>query len=220
MKALRISLLALTFIGLGALGFAQDGEQDDPKANKILRSVSKKYKSYKTMATDFTMKIENRADGSKESYNGKLWIKGDMFKVTVAGQEIVSDAKTLWVYNESVNEVQISKYQKNADDFNPSEIFTIYETGFSSRLKSEFQEDGKTYQLIELTPKNKKKPYFLLKLYVNKADDSIQTLKILYKAGTTQTYRIEKFQSNLKLDDSQFQFDKTKYKDIVEIDLR
>lgn len=220
MKALRISLLALTFIGLGAIGFAQDGEQDDPKANKILKAVSKKYKAYKTIKTDFSMKIENRADGSLEKYNGKLWIKNDMFKVTVAGQEIISDTKTLWVYNESVNEVQISKYQKNDDDFNPSEIFTIYETGFISRLKSEFKEDGKTYQLIELTPRNKKKPYFLLKLYINKADNSIQTLKILYKAGTTQTYRIEKFSSNININDSEFQFNKADHPDVEEIDLR
>lgn len=220
MKALRISLLALTFIGLGAIGFAQDGEQDDPKANKILKAVSKKYKAYKTIKTDFSMKIENRADGSKEKYNGKLWIKNDMFKVTVAGQEIISDTKTLWVYNESVNEVQISKYQKNDDDFNPSEIFTIYETGFISRLKSEFKEDGKTYQLIELTPRNKKKPYFLLKLYINTADNSIQTLKILYKAGTTQTYRIEKFSSNININDSEFQFNEADHPDVEEIDLR
>ena len=220
MKVLKISLLAFAFIGLGAMGIAQDGEQDDPKANKILKEVSKKYKGYKTMYAEFTMKIESRADGSKEMYNGKLWIKGDMFKVIVAGQEIVCDAKTLWVYNEAVNEVQISKYQKNSDDFNPSEIFTIYETGFTSRLKNEFEEEGKTYQLIELNPKNKKEPYFLLKLYVNKAEQSIQTLRILYKSGSTHTYRIEKFQSNNGMEDKTFTFDKSKYTDVTEIDLR
>ena len=70
-------------------------QTSDPAAVKLLKSVSQKYSGYKTMQMDIALTIENLEAKTKETKNGKVSAKGNMFKAEMGNQIIMSDGKTL-----------------------------------------------------------------------------------------------------------------------------
>lgn len=192
----------------------------DKDAGKILEKVSKNYKSYKTIKANFKIKIINKQNKSSQSEKGILYVKGKKFRVEMDGQEIYCDGKTMWTYLKDVNEVQISDYNAKKTDINPSEIFTVYEKGFLFKFIGEGKKGNIVTQQIELTPTDKKKPFFKVKLTIDKMAKKILDMTVLNKNGIESLYEITDFSPNLNLEDSFFKFDKKTKPGVVEIDLR
>ncbi|MCC6721914.1 MAG: outer membrane lipoprotein carrier protein LolA [Bacteroidia bacterium] len=192
----------------------------DKDAGKILEKVSKKYKSFKTIKADFKIKIINKQNKSSQSEKGILYVKGKKFRVEMDGQEIYCDGKTMWTYLKDVNEVQISDYNTKKTDINPSEIFTVYEKGFLSKFIGEGKKGNIVTQHIELTPTDKKKPFFKVKLTIDKMAQKIMDMTVLNKNGIESLYEIIQLTPNVTLDDSFFSFDKKSKPGVIEIDLR
>lgn len=192
----------------------------DKAASQILDKVSKNYRSYKTIKAAFKIKIFNKQDKSSQSEKGTLFVKGKKFRVEMDGQDIYCDGKTMWTYLKDANEVQISNYNPKNSDINPSEIFTVYEKGFLSKFIGEGKKGSVVTEQIELTPTDKKKPFFKVKLTIDKVAKKIMDMTIMSKNGVESIYEITGFSPNIKLEDSFFRFDKKSKPGVVEIDLR
>lgn len=192
----------------------------DKKAALILDAMSKKYKAYKTFQAKFTYTLENKAENIKETQSGTISTSGHNFRIEFAGQEIYCDNKTIWTYNKEVNEVSVNDYNPKDADINPAEIFTLYQKGFLYRYVDEKNENGRMVQNIELTPKDKKKSYFKIRLTIDKVASQIIRSVIYDKNGNIYTYQVNKQSPNPKLDASFFLFDKKKYPGVQVIDLR
>ena len=200
--------------------FSQGKATSDKSAEKLLNTVSKRYKAFKTMKADFIYAVESKADKSVEKQKGTLLVKGNKFKLDIAGQLIICDNATLWTYTKEVNEVQISNYNPKEGAIRIDDIFTMYNKGFISKIAEEKKDGGKDIIVIELTPTNKKKNYFKIKLTIDKTNQTILKSVVFDKNGTIHTYTITNQVPNLKLDDKTFNFDKTKYPNVEVIDLR
>lgn len=192
----------------------------DKEASRILDKVSKNYKSYKTIKASFRIKIFNKQEKSSQSEKGTLFVKGKKFRVEMDGQEIYCDGKTMWTYLKDANEVQISNYNPKSSDINPSEIFTVYEKGFLSKFIGEGKKGTVVTEQIELTPTDKKKPFFKVKLTIDKVAKKIMDMTVMNKNGVESLYEITGFSPNINLEDSYFKFDKKLKPGVVEIDLR
>ncbi len=210
---ITLSLIALFIVG------SQHLTAQDATANRILGKVSTTYQTYKTIKAGFSITINNTQTKSKIKQNGTLYLKGKKFKITLSDQEIYCDGKTMWTYFKEENEVQITKFDANAQDINPSEIFTIYKKGFNSKYVGETLVGGKKIQKIELTPTNKSKPYFKVKLDIDKASHKVVNMSVLNKNGVNATYSIKSFQANLTMNDTFFKFDTKSKPGVVVIDL-
>lgn len=206
-------MLVLLIAGVGSL-IAQDAT-----ANKILNNVSKTYQTYKTIKAGFNIEVNNTQSKSKFTQTGTLYLKGKKFRINMSDQEIYCDGKTMWTYFKDQNEVQITKYDPNAQEINPSEIFTIYQKGFDYKYVGESVKNGKKIQKIELTPTNKNKPYFKVKLNIDKASYKITNMTVMNKNGVHSTYGITSFKSNLSMNDSFFKFDPKSKPGVIVIDL-
>ncbi|MFT5513706.1 MAG: outer membrane lipoprotein-sorting protein [Bacteroidia bacterium] len=191
----------------------------DATANKILGTVSATYQTYKTIKAGFSISIINTQSKSKIKQNGTLYLKGKKFKITLSDQEIYCDGKTMWSYFKEENEVQITKFDPDAQDINPAEIFTIYQKGFNSKYVGETIVGGKKIQKIELSPINKAKPYFKVKLDIDKATHKVVNMSVMNKNGVNSTYSVTSFTSNLTMNDTFFKFDTKSKPGVVVIDL-
>lgn len=207
-------LLSLTQV------FAQGKAGTDKRAEKLLNTVSKRYKAFKSMKADFIYAVESKADKSTEKQKGTLLVKGNKFKLDIAGQLIICDNATLWTYTKEVNEVQVSNYNPKEGAIRIDDIFTMYNKGFLSKIAEEKKEGGIDIVVIELTPTNKKKNYFKIKVTIDKTNQTILKSVVYDKSGTIHTYTITNQVPNFKLDDKTFTFDKTKYPKVEIIDLR
>jgi outer membrane lipoprotein-sorting protein len=211
----KISILLLSFV-LTAPSFAQV----DKKADKLLNTISARYKKFKTIKADFVYAIESKADNTQEKQKGTIFVKGNKFRLEIAGQIIICDNQTVWTYNKEVNEVQINHYNPKQNAIKLDDIFTMYGKGFFYKIAEEKKESGRDIIILELTPKDKKKNYFKIKLTVDKTNQSIVKSIVYDKSGTVHTYTITNQFPNLKLEDHFFTFDAKKYPKVEVIDLR
>jgi outer membrane lipoprotein carrier protein len=194
-----------------------------PKANeaeKLMERVSKRYKAFKSMKADFIYTIENKQQKSQEKQKGNILVKGNKFKLDIANQLIICDNKTMWTYSREVNEVQVTNYSPKEGAIRMDDIFTMYGKGFIYKTVENKKENGRDLSIIELTPKDKKKKFFKIKVTVDKTNQSIVSSQVFDKTGTTHTYLVSNQVPNLKFDDNQFVFDSKKYPGVEIIDLR
>ena len=202
------------------LSFAQK-ETVDEKAKGILDELSKKTKGYTSIKADFSFTLENPQEKTSETKKGTLIVKGAKYKLSISGQEISCDGKTLWTYIKDANEVQIDNApdpNKEENAINPSNIFTVYEKGFKYKFDKEEVQNGKTIQIINLYPvKANEKPYHTVKLFIDKNAKEISSVIILNKDGNKSTYNLTKFETNLPIKDADFVFDTSKAKDVIDL---
>lgn len=213
----RISLFLITLIITTGSAIAQTSDQ---AAVKLLKNVSQKYSAFKTMQMDIALTIENLESKSKDTKNGKVFGKGNMFRAEMGNQIIMSDGKTLWTYLKDVNEVQINNFEQGQGIMSPNDIFKIAEKDYLVYMGDKVTEGGKSLQIIELTPKNKSLSFSKIKMYVDPSDNSVKKGVVFDKNAIHYTYSISNFKSNVELGDSTFKFDKSKYPGVEVIDLR
>src|SRR5690554_4268926 len=124
----------------------------DAKAKAILDKVSNKTRQYATITSEFTFTLEDKAADLKQTQEGTLKMKGKKYFIKLGDNNIYSDGETRWTYNDEMNEVYIDVADASGDALNPSEIYTIWETGFKQYYEKEITENGKTYDVIKLIP--------------------------------------------------------------------
>lgn len=202
-KQLFFLLFATTFFA--APLSAQDNVK---KAKSILDKLSKTYKNHKNIKAVFTITTEN-PDKSKTSHNGTIWVKKKAFKIEMADQEIICDGTTIWTWQKEVNEVQIKKYTPSSKEIQPSEIFTLWESGFDYVWAGNVTVGGKKLDVIDLVPQTGKeaKDYSKVKLNVDATTNSIVSCTIIKKNGVKITYTINSQVTNERIGKSHFKMD-------------
>lgn len=213
MKQLLLGFLTIVFL---SGNISETNAQDLNKGKELLAKVSKNYRGMKAMKADFKYTVEMPRDKFKEESKGIIYLKGSKFRLEMAEQNVICDGTTLWTHLPEDNSVQITHYDPTALGVNPSEIFTMYEKGYISAYMG--VENG--YHLVELTPSDKKKSVFKIKLFIDKAKNLVSKSKTYEKNGNIYTYEIISFNPNpSNAVDNFFSFDKSKYPKIIVTDL-
>lgn len=222
MKKLSLSALLLL---LTTFAYAQK----DAAAKAILNKVSEKYRTYDGVKTDFVFTLDNQQAGIKETQRGTLITrsKSNKFRVmlyapatTAVTQEIISDGKTQWTYLKKDNEVQVNNVDNSGEGLNPAKVFTIYEHGYKYLYNGDVKIGGKTYQEIDLTPEDTKKPFFKVRLEIDKAKKQVYSALIFDKNGNRYTYTLKSFMPDTQIPDNTFTFDPKAHKGVEVVDLR
>ena len=199
-----------------SLSFAQNNQ-----AKNTLDAVSKKYDGYNTIESTFTYKViqENAEEISDQ---GKLYLNKSQnkYKIILPTQELISDGKSVWSVLKEDKEVQVSDADNNAQAIGPNNIFTFYRSGYKYTAKADEQVSGEgKLKVIELSPLNVSSNYAKIKLRVNK-NNHIHDVTIYDKSGSKYIYAIKNLYVNDSIDDSNFQFNKSKYPSFEVVDLR
>lgn len=176
--------LAIIGITVLSLSFVIPSVQKDEKATEILNKVSAKTKAYKTITADFTYSV--KSENIDEKQKGKLQLKGDKYKYSIFGITKISDGKKICTISDADEEVIITNTDFNdADEFSPSEIFTIYQSGYKYRYIKETTINSKTVHVIELYPETEKNnAYRRITMYINKAESAIQKIDFYHKTSS------------------------------------
>lgn len=216
MKKIILSMLVLS--GLSYVAVAQT----DDRAKVILAEVSKKYRSYNIVKTDFTFILDSKQAKVKETQQGTLYVKAsaNKYKVTMTDQDMISDGKSQWTYLKKDKEVQVSDVDNSSESLNPAQIFTIYEKGFKYLYTGESKVGAKTYQMIDLSPTDTNKSFYKIRLGIDKAAKQVGSVLIFDKNGNRYTYNVKTFTGNVKVSESIFTFDAKKYPGVEVVDLR
>ena len=189
----------------------------DKKAIAIVDQLAAKMKSYPTLKIDFTYTLENKQKKINQSKKGSIVIKSDKYSLNVAGQKIISDGKTTWTYIPDANEVQINSVNPNEDEgINLTKLLATYSKNFRPKLIKEERVSNVNTQVVDLVPL-KTKAYYKVRLVIDKDKTQILSTEIYNKNESTFKYKVDKFQPNPKVVDSDFTFKKTDYPANVEV---
>lgn len=189
--------------------------QKDKRAETILDAMSARYKALSSFQASFSYNTD------RETYKGDLSVKGKMFRLKTAGQEVFTDGKVMSTYVKESNEVNVQDYDASATgDFNPTKIYTMYKKGFNYSYLREQKAAGRVLDVIELKPEKKNTQIATVQISVDRADKSVRNWQITDKNGKRTQYTISKFTPNPNLPDSYFVFDKSKYPGVEVVDLR
>ncbi|TWR25833.1 outer membrane lipoprotein carrier protein LolA [Mucilaginibacter pallidiroseus] len=218
-------LIYILFSAIAVNAFAQK----DADAKTILNKLSKQYRTYDAVKTDFTLTIDNPQAGVNQTQTGTLITrsKTNKYKVSVykAGgkalsQEIISDGKSQWTFLKDANEVQVADADNSEEAFNPAKLFTIYEKGYKYLYTGTQKISGKVYQVVDLSPENEKSSYFKVRLMVDKVKNQLYSAQIFDRNGSKYTYTLRTFTPNYKATDATFAFNKKSYPGVEVVDLR
>ncbi len=195
--------------------------QSDAASKVILDAITKKFKTYDVVKSDFTFTVNNLKEKSNESEAGVLYLKSktNKYKLIFQNQEILSDGKNQWTYLKADNEVQLNAVSKDEDALSPAQVFTSFNKGFKSKYNGETKIGTIVYQNIELAP-IATKSFFKIKLAINKAKNQIYSVSIYNKNGINYTYTINRLTTLNLIGDSFFVWDKKKYPNVDLEDLR
>ncbi|MFM1793969.1 MAG: hypothetical protein RL642_354 [Bacteroidota bacterium] len=220
----QIFILMLSFSVFTGNLFAQvnkNAGKSDPEAKKVLDAVSAKFKTFKSVKATFTLKIENAAGKVQGTKTGTVLMKGLKYRVSITGQDIFCDGTTIWTYDMAAKEVQIAALDNSSGSITPQKLFTnFYDKDFLFLLNEDVKRNGKTYQVVELTPIDKTKPFFKVVLEVDKATKVIMSTKVFEKNGNRYLYAINNIATASVIPDDSFVFNAKKFPGVEVIDLR
>ncbi len=199
----------------------QASAQKDPKAKTVLDAMSKKFQEMNGFTANFDFTFQD-ASGTSDRQSGEIAVKGEKYRLKLPDQEIFNDGKTVWTFIQSDNykEVTINDASQMEGELTPSNIYRIYESGYSYKLIGERQFQGKAAQVVELLAEKNNAPFEQVKLMIDKSNFSLLGWEMFDGQGGVFSYTFQ----NLKLDSSipasHFVFDTKQYPGIEVIDLR
>lgn len=206
---------------LAATVFQTVNAQNDPKAKAILDAVTKKVNSLKSLKADFSLHLAGANGKLRDTKKGTILLKGQKYRVTLPGQEIINDNKTVWTYLKDANEVQVSTNNPNEQTISPAKLFTsFYDKEYAYKYAGTRKVNGKNCDIIELTPVSKNKQFSKVELAIDKANNTIAGGNIWEKNGNKYQYDVNNFTPNAAVTDASFTFDSKKYPGVEVVDLR
>ncbi len=192
-----------------APGFSKQGES----LNRVIEDVQNKYERMDNFHAAFIQEDKVKALNKVRKAEGKVWLKkpGMMRWSYYAPtkDEIVSDGKTLWFYDEEEKQVTESPLTQSSGNQttatllsglgNIKELFNASFTDLDSLNKNE------SY-LIDLAPKNQEEGYSKATIAVDKKTALVNTIYLYDLFGNLTIIKLKEMQIGKKVADSLFQF--------------
>ena len=181
--------------------------QDNRIAEKILDKVSMLLSNPEGVRIDFT--------GNE---NGYLIMKGEKFYLNNQSIQSWYDGKTQWSYLTDNEEVNISSPTKEEiQAISPYHLLKRYKSDYTYIYIGQSKQKGKLVHEINLTSKSD----IINDIKLIVSDDNKPVAILFYRNYKLMSeVNITSLQTDSKIDDKLFRFDKTKYPQVEIIDLR
>ena len=182
--------------------------QNDAKAAEVL---------------DKTLAELSESDGIRANFegtdNGFLLLKGEKFYLSNDHVQSWYDGKTQWSYVAETGEVNVSTPTPDElKGINPYFILKNYKADFNYAYKGNQTRNGMKGHAIVLTSKPSGNQD-VVRVFISKAYHPME-ITIERNGQTVSDIKVTSYQTNERLDDGMFRFNKSLYPDVEIIDLR
>jgi outer membrane lipoprotein-sorting protein len=192
--------------------------QTEARARAILDNAVNKIKAYPAVEVVFSLTMENKVEGVRESYPGKAYMKENMYRIEVMDVVNYFDGELIYTYMPEVEEVNIRLPEEEQEDLlDPTILFDIYNQKFARRLLEE--KDGKAR--VELTPKTPHKQIKTIEVQINVATNLVERVTSFGKDDNDIIIAIASLKPPAQTPDATFfRFDADAHPNVEVIDLR
>jgi outer membrane lipoprotein-sorting protein len=102
---------------------------DDPRSKKIIDDMAAKFKTYPSVALNFSLTVTQLQVQSEIEQEGKIWVKNNMYKFEIPDQVIFFDGTKIYQYLPEFKEVNVTKPEGYF--LTPTICFTGVDTDFT-----------------------------------------------------------------------------------------
>tara|TARA_B110000971_G_C19963786_1_gene479202 strand:+ start:200 stop:862 length:663 start_codon:yes stop_codon:yes gene_type:complete len=199
--------------------YCQSNDTDQVKCKNILQKVSSSFQ--KNTSSKFNFKLEINSEDISEIQNGFAIVKGEKYYYKTEEREVISDGVNIWTYLFEDNECYIDFIADLDDPINPSEIFTLWESGFKFKYIKKDVFKNELIHTIKMYPvEPDKSKYHTIVMKVNESLNTIIQASIKTKDGVTIKTTVMSMIGNPNLNDNQFTWKIDDYPNVDEIDNR
>ena len=195
--------------------------QNSAESRKIIDKTYNDYISSEGIKLSFVLTTIDSDGEEYDSQKGVASIKANKFYLEMNDMDVWFDGKTQWVLMKNIDEVNISNpSESELTSISPLALLGIYKDGYLLKAPLSKTLNNKNVYQIEMTPMNAGKDFKSIKINIDKASGRLTQALFTLKNNMKTKIDITDYNDNYKFGDSDFIFDKSKYKDTDVIDLR
>ncbi len=218
MRSILILIFSLFFISTNSYA------QNDDKAVKLLEVVENRYNAFYSFKGKFEMSIENKEADIAEIQKGNFLVADDKYRIETDILDRITDNETVWTVFKEDEEVQITEFDEEEEEFSPSTIFNIYEEAFTFKNYRDTIIRAQQLHVVDVYPNEEDESFDKVILAIVDKEFYIKYGIVFTKTGSVITYLLDEFKGfgEEETDESLFQYRKEDYEglDMEEIDLR
>jgi len=158
----------------------------------------------------------------EETWEGQIAIQNNQYRLTIGGQEIISNGQTVWTYLIEANEVQVADCDPGQAAANPWALVADFHQDYKLLSRRTQQVSNQPYDVIELLAKDAEHdlPKISLTMKHNTTPPVIQRIEAVDSNQTHHTFIIKDLVYDLVLDKDFFDFNPSEHHGIEIIDMR
>lgn len=197
------------------LSVLYNGLMAQTMANTLVKNAINHINSHKNATIAFEYEIGNQTLAISEKAIGKAYLQGEAYKLSVEGQEIISDGETLWTYLIDEEEVMVSSPASDESLITPIKMLTTYDQDYTMKYVP-CQEKG--IKIVEMN--NPKGEFSKVILSIDEAKMEIVKATISNRSGDEFSINITQTSYDQDLGDMFFIFDAKAHPNVEVIDMR
>lgn len=200
--------------------------QNDARSQKIIDDMAAKFKSYPSVSLPFSATVTNWQGQQETEQEGKLWLKGNKYKLELPEFVIFFDGTKIFRYLPEVKEVNVTMPDPNENDevfqlLNPQTYVNLSSKSFKCNLVKENTINNRQVYEINLYPINIKTTNFSrIRVMIEKKSLQLVYLKAFMNDKTQYDLSFKPYETyQTTLRDSFFTFNKSEHPGVEVIDL-
>ena len=170
----------------------------------------------------FTYESQSPQGRLEETLEGQIAIQNNQYRLTIGGQEVISNGQTVWTYLTEANEVQIADCDPEQAATNPWTLVADCRQDYKLISIHAQQVDNQIYHVIDLLAKDPEHdlPKIVLTIKHPPSPPVIQRIEALDSNQTLHIFTIKYLAYDLKLDKAFFDFNPSEHHGVEIIDMR
>jgi chaperone LolA len=174
-------------------------------AGDIIKRVQKAYKQAKDFTIDFSHETKWPLTGMTDKSDGTMQIRGDQYRFQSGEATTITDGKTIWFYSTITRQLLIDYYDPESDEFLPREMMFKFPKNYHTRLLSPEVYEGRTCDVIQMTPKKDDTLVQNLKVWVDREEWTMRRFEFVNIDENREIYQLHTIQRNTGLSGDLFQ---------------
>lgn len=190
--------LVLAMCFFGPMAQAQQAED-------LIARLQAKYESITALRADFAQTLDAAYFDQPEATTGRLYLQGDSYRLETAGQTLVTDGETVFIYSAADAQMLINDYVEDETTFSVRDFFFNHTERYDVATAGARRADGVLYHVLELTPKRPDSFFQQVTLWMRDADNLIARVEVVDINETRMGFTLTDIQLNPALPDDTFE---------------
>lgn len=202
-------LLALVLLALLATSLyvpASSAQSTEPSGDEFLARVQDRYDALDGLRADFRQIVSSEGIGDSTRIAGRLWLRGNAYRIATDDQTLITDGTTSWVYTPATEQVIVNDVVQDPSVITPQTLFSDYAARYTVIERQTVRRNGASHVRLTLSPSSDAAPFDGVTLWVRASDLLITRLRLTDPGGSIITIDLDDLRVNPSFEPDAFTY--------------